>query len=40
MMTNDAEAPIVWPKDMKSRLIGKYPDERKDRVGRKGDDRG
>ena len=26
----DAEAPILWPPDMKSRLIGKYPDAGKD----------
>ena len=26
----DAEAPVVWPPDVKSRLIGKYPDARKD----------
>ena len=25
-----AEAPILWPPDMKSRLIGKDPDTRKD----------
>ena len=25
-----AEAPILWPPDMKSRLIGKYPDAGKD----------
>ena len=26
----DAEAPILWPPDVKSRLIGKDPDARKD----------
>ena len=26
----DAEAPIFWPPDMKSQLIGKYPDAGKD----------
>ena len=26
----DAEAPILWPPDMKSRLFGKYPDVGKD----------
>ena len=26
----EAEAPILWPPDMKSRLIGKDPDTRKD----------
>ena len=25
-----AEAPILWPPDMKSQLIGKYPDAGKD----------
>ena len=27
----DTEAPILWPPDMKSRLIGKDPDAGKDR---------
>ena len=27
---NDAEAPILWPPDVKSQLIGKYPDDGKD----------
>ena len=27
----EAEAPILWPPDVKSRLIGKDPDARKDR---------
>ena len=26
----DAEAPILWPPDVKSQLIGKDPDARKD----------
>ena len=26
----DAEAPILWPTDVKSRLIGKHPDAGKD----------
>ena len=26
----EAEAPILWPPDMKSRLIGKDPDTEKD----------
>ena len=26
-----AEAPILWPPDMKSQLIGKYPDAGKKR---------
>ena len=26
----EAEAPILWPTDVKSRLIGKYPDAGKD----------
>ena len=26
----EAEAPILWPPDAKSQLIGKYPDSRKD----------
>ena len=26
----DAEAPVLWPPDMKSRLIGKDPDTEKD----------
>ena len=27
----EAEAPIIWPPDVKSQLIGKDPDARKDR---------
>ena len=27
---SEAEAPIVWPLDVKSQLIGKYPDAGKD----------
>ena len=27
----DAEAPILWPRDVKSQLIGKDPDAEKDR---------
>ena len=30
MGTTDAEAPIVWPPDVKSWLTGKDPDARKD----------
>ena len=26
----EAEAPILWPPDMKSQLTGKYPDAKKD----------
>ena len=26
----EAEAPVLWPSDVKSRLIGKDPDARKD----------
>ena len=26
----DAEAPVLWPPDAKSQLIGKYPDAGKD----------
>ena len=38
----EAEAPILWPPDMKSWLIGKAPDafEEKLRAGGEGDDRG
>ena len=36
------EAPIPWPPDVKNRLIGKDPDEDRDRLkaGGEGDDRG
>ena len=30
MIDTDAEAPILWPPDMKSRLTGKDPDAGKD----------
>ena len=30
MTVAEAEAPILWPPDVKSRLIGKDPDARKD----------
>ena len=37
----ETEAPILWPPDSKSWLIGKGPDAGKDwRAGREGDDRG
>ena len=38
----EAEAPIVWPPDVKNGLTGKDPDTRKDqrREGGEGDDRG
>ena len=37
----EAEAPIIWPPDVKSRLTGKDPDAGKDwRQEEKGDDRG
>ena len=39
----DAEAPIFWPPDVKSQLIGKDPDGGKDwrsKAGEEGDDRG
>ena len=32
----EAEAPILWPPDAKSRLIGKDPDARKDWQEEKG----
>ena len=32
----EAEAPILWPPDMKSRLIGKDPDAGKDAGGEEG----
>ena len=35
----EAEAPILWPPDVKSRLIGKDPDAGKMKVGGKGGDR-
>ena len=28
----EAEAPLLWPPDVKSRLMGKYPDAWKDRI--------
>ena len=34
----EAEAPILWPPDVKSQLIGKDPDAGKDEVGGEGDD--
>ena len=37
----EAEAPILWPPDIKSQLIGKDPDAGEDwRQGEKGDNRG
>ena len=37
----DAEAPLLWPPDVKSRLTGKDPDVGKDlRAGGEGADRG
>ena len=37
----EAEASILWPPDVKSRLIGKDPDTGKDlRASEEGDDRG
>ena len=36
----EAEAPILWPQDVKSRLIGKDPDAGKDEGRRRGGDRG
>ena len=36
----DGEAPILWPPDAKSRLIGKDPDVGRLRAGRKGGNRG
>ena len=36
----DAEAPILWPPDVKNWLIWKDPDAGKDWVGGEGDDRG
>ena len=35
----EAETPILWPPDVKSLLIGKYPDTEK-ACGGKGDGRG
>ena len=32
----EAEAPVLWPPDMKSRLIGKDPDAGKDAGGEEG----
>ena len=38
---NEAEAPILWPPDVKSQLNGKDPDSGKDlKAGGEGDDRG
>ena len=34
-MVNDAEAPIVWPPDVKSQLTGKDPDAGKDKRQKK-----
>ena len=34
----DAEAPILWPPDLKSQLIGKDPDWEGLKAGREGDD--
>ena len=34
-LLNDAEAPIVWPPDVKSQLIGKDPDAGKDKRQKK-----
>ena len=37
----EAEAPVLWPPDAKSQLIGEDPDAGKRlRAGGKGDDRG
>ena len=36
----EAEVPVFWPPDGKSRLTGKDPDAQKYRSGGKGDDRG
>ena len=38
--TADAEALILWPPDVKTRLTGKDPDAGKDKVGGEGGDRG
>ena len=35
MTDAEAEAPILWPPDMKSRLTGKDPDAGKDRREKK-----
>ena len=36
-----AEAPVLWPPDVKSQLVGKDPDaEKRLRAGGEGDDRG
>ena len=32
----EAEAPVLWPPDMKSQLIGKVPDAQKDCRQKKG----
>ena len=39
-MYTEAEAPILWPPDSKSRLIRKDPDAGKEKTGGEGDDRG
>ena len=36
----EAEAPILWPSDMKNWLIGKDPDVEQDKAGGEWDDRG
>ena len=36
----EAETPVLWPPDVKSRLFRKDPDAGKDKVGGEGDDRG
>ena len=37
----EAEAPVLWPSDVKSRLNGKDPDAGKDlRASKEGDDKG
>ena len=36
----EAEAPVLWPPDVKSQLFRKDPDAGKDKVGGEGDDRG
>ena len=39
MERTDTEAPILWPPDTKSQLIGKGPDAGKDQGAREGGDR-
>ena len=36
---SDAEAPILWPSDVKNRLVGKDPCWERLKVGGEGDDR-